>query len=135
MNLRDTFGLLALLSLLSPSGVAADADAGWLRLERFNDAQRGELETGQRQYSKSVQPLPPADERQMERQLRQQQQRQRSLQDKQLREASFLRQRQRVAPDFERNNRRQLKLQRSQRQQWGLQNRLQQQRRSWRYGR
>ena len=117
MNLRDTFGLLALLSLLSPSGVAADADAGWLRLERFNDAQRGELETGQRQYSKSVQ------------------QRQRSLQDKQLREASFLRQRQRVAPDFERNNRRQLKLQRSQRQQWGLQNRLQQQRRSWRYGR
>ncbi len=135
MSVKDTFGLLVLLYLLPSSGVAADSDARWLRLERLNDAQRGELETRQRQYSKSVQPLPPSDERQMERQFRQQQQRQRSLQDKQLREGSLLRQRQRVAPDFERNNRRQLKLQRFQRQQWGLQNRLHQQRRAWRYGR
>ena len=135
MSVRQTLGLLALLYLLSPAAGTADSDPRWLRLEGFNEAQRGELETRQRQYSKRVQPLSASDERQMERQFRQQRQRQQSLQDEQLRERSLLRQRQRVAPDFDSYNRRHLKLQRFQRQQWGLQNRLHQERRAWRYGR
>ena len=135
MRVRETFRLLALAYLLPLAGETAASDARWLRLERLNETQQGELDTRQRRYSKGAQPLPPSDQRQMERQFRQQQQRQQSLQDRQLRERSLLRQRQRAVPEFERNSRRQLKLQQFQRQQGGLQNRLHQQRRSWRYGR
>jgi hypothetical protein len=116
-------------------GMSADADDGWLRLERINTEQRRDLKTRQQQYSKSVQPLPLSDQRQLNRQFRQQQQRQDLLQDKQLRERSLLRQRQRVSPEFNPSTRQNLNLQRSRQQQRTLQNRLRQQRRTWPYGR
>jgi len=134
-NVRRFFGLLPLACMNPLPGMAADADAGWLRLERYNTEQRTDLKTRQQQYSKSVQPLPPSDQRQLDRQLRQQQQRQQLLQDKQLRERSLLRQRQRVSPEFNPSTQQNLNLQRSRQQQRNLQNRLRQQRRAWPYGR
>lgn len=125
-----------LLACLVPlPGLAADSDASWLRLERFNTEQRRDLNTRQQQYSKRVQPLSPSGQRQLKRQFRQQQQRQQLLQDKQLRERSLLRQRQRISPEFNPSTQQNLNLQRSRQQQRSLQNRLRQQRRTWPYGR
>lgn len=128
-------GLLPLACMNPLPGMSADADDGWLRLERINTEQRRDLKTRQQQYSKSVQPLPLSDQRQLNRQFRQQQQRQDLLQDKQLRERSLLRQRQRVSPEFNPSTQQNLNLQRSRQQQQNLQNHLRQQRRTWPYGR
>lgn len=132
---RGMLALCLLACMIPDRGNTTDADASWLRLERLNTQQQRQLGTGQRQYSDGVQPLMPAEGRQLDRQFRQQKQEQQLLQDKQLRDRSLLRQRQRGEPESDRSNRQRLNLQRARQQQRNQQNRFRQQRRTWRSGR
>ena len=134
MTWRGLGGVFCACSIFA-SASAALADDSWLRLQRLDADQLGQLKQRQQQDARLSTPLPQSQQWSSKQKIRQQKQHLQALQDRQRHEQSALRQRQGAVTGGENSRRQNLQLQRFRRDQNALQQRLQMQRRSWPYRR